>query len=61
MYHCTNCGAERDQEKRFMADNILRLQIIYECGSYRELMRIGYVWKQTGEVFKCQPVKMRVA
>jgi len=54
MYHCANCQAERDIEKREMVGDILHLKIIYECGSYREMRRVGHVWKHIGDVYKCK-------
>lgn len=53
-YHCTNCGAERDKEiRRMTQENVLELTIVYECGSFREMRRIGASWKHVGDVFKC--------
>jgi hypothetical protein len=61
MYHCTNCGAERWEEKRSNVDGIVLLKIIYECDSYMELMRVGAVWKHIDSVYKCKPLAMKVS
>lgn len=53
-FRCSNCGAERDGEKRIeRPDGTLELQVFYECGSYREMRRVGPKWSCVGEVIKC--------
>lgn len=43
-----------------MHENVLHLKIIYECSSYREMRRVGHVWKHIGDVFNCKPLKIRM-
>ncbi len=51
--YCSQCSEEKYNEERKVIDGIVYVKVIYMCGSYIELRRIGRVWKHIGTVIRC--------